>query len=359
MMQTADTEHARATALTAARGSVRDALRDLKVYAGLPLSEQKGIYLSMVQDEYQKELAKHGLAPRDGLARSMATDSGADMGYKGYDPAFGGETKDFKDLVDSVDFPKFVADLLKAVFDANLSVMKTQTDSYIKLMKEATKAAADFIKQVKDEESFARLAETKGDKYSVTTEKQADGSQKLQLTDPSGEKVDVEDAEVKKDILAEKIAMAKEHQAALREVILMGVTRLVVNKGVIEAGVDFEIHATRASKSHHDDQNINVTSIEADYGGGVLGSIFGGPSGSMSMSNTNIQVNTSDKQATDDLTAKLHGKVNIEFKTDYFKLDNFLTMYGGGGVAQLQQPGAPGVAGAPAGNAAVPALAGR
>ena len=91
---------------------------------------------------------------RHGLARPLATDSGKDMGYKGYDPAFGGDTRAFNELVDSVDFPKFVADLLKAVFDANLKVMKTQTDSYIKLMKEATKSTADFIKKVKDDESL-------------------------------------------------------------------------------------------------------------------------------------------------------------------------------------------------------------
>ncbi len=226
------------------------------------------------------------------------------------------------------------------MFDANLEVMKTQTDSYIKLMKEATKSAADFIKQVKDDESFARLAESKGDKYSITTEKAPDGSQKLALTDPSGSKVDPEDAEVKKDILDEKINMAKEHRAALREVLLMGVTRLVVNKGVIEAGVDFSIHATRDSKAHHDDQNVNVTSATTDFGGG-LGSIFGGPSASISTTNTNIQVNTSDKVAHDDLAATLHGKVNIEFKTDYFKLDNFATMYSDGGTAALK-PGGPG-----------------
>jgi hypothetical protein len=334
--------HDQQEAKAAARHSVRRALVDHAAFASMPVRDQQSLYLSLVQDEYHKELEKRGAAPGNGLERSMATDSGKDMGYKGYDPSFGSDVQDFKDLVDTVDFPKFVADLLKAVFDANLSVMKTQTDSYIKLMKECTKAAADFIKQVKDDESFARLAENKSDKYNVTTEKGADGSSKLALTDPTGEKVDVEDAEVKKDILEEKINMAKEHRAALREVLLMGVTRLVVNKGVIEAGVDFEIHATRDSKSHHDDQNINVTTAEFDYGGGVLGGIFGGPSGSISTTNTNIQVNTSDKHATDDLTAKLHGKVNIEFKTDYFKLDNFANMYADGGTAALKPAGAPG-----------------
>ena len=326
-----------------ARHAVRETLALSTSYAALPVSEQKDLYLALVQDEFHKELRKAGVAPPNGVARSMATDSGADMGYKGYDPSFGAETKDFKNLVDTVDFPKFVADLLKAVFDANLKVMKTQTDSYIKLMKEATKAASDFIKNVKDEESFARLAERKGDKYNVTTEKKPDGSSTLALTDPTGEKVDIEDAEVKKDILEEKINMAKEHRAALREVLLMGVTRLVVNKGLIEADVDFEIHATRDSKAHHDDQNINTSSMTTDFDS-PLGGFLGGPSGSFEMTNTNIQVNTSDKHATDDMTAKLHGKVNIEFKTDYFKLDNFLTMYQAGGVAGAAGPGAPGAA---------------
>jgi hypothetical protein len=62
-------------------------------------------------------------------------------------------------------------------------------------------------------------------------------------------------------------------------------------------------------------------------------------------------VNTSEKKATDDLSATLKGKVKIEFATDYFKLDNFATMYADGGVAAVKGPaGAPG---------AGPALVGR
>jgi len=319
---------------TTARAKAVDVLKDSNVYKNMSLAEQKSIYLSLVDEYVDKEKNKYG------LAKSMATDSGKDMGYKGYDPGFQGDTQAFTDLVESVDFPKFVRDLLKGVFDANLSVMKSQTDSYIKLMKEATKSSADFIKKVKDEESFARLAEKKGDQYNVISEKQPDGSSKLQLTDPNGEKVDTEDSEVKKAILEAKIEMAKEHRAALREVILMGVTRLVVEKGEIDAAVEFTIKASRESKAHHDDQNINVNTVEMGYDGGLVGSIFGGPSGSINNTNTNIQINTSDKKATDDMTASLKGHVNIKFKTDYFKFDNFATMYADGGVAALK-PAAP------------------
>jgi hypothetical protein len=212
-------------------------------------------------------------------------------------------------------------------------------------MKEATKSSADFIKKIKDDETFAKLAESKSDQYNVISEKGPDGNSKLALTNPTGEKLDVEDNEVKRAILETKINMAKEHRAALREVLLMGVTRLVVNKGEIEAGVEFSIKAQRQSTAHHEDQNINVVNTEMSYES-PLGGLFGGPSGSISIQNTNIQVNTSDKKATDDLSATLKGKVRIEFKTDYFKLDNFATMYADGGVAALKPPAG---AGQPAG----------
>lgn len=326
-----------------ARASARDILSESSVFQAMSLDDQRTIYLSLVEDEMDKQRAKLG------LSKPMATDSGKEMGYKGYDPGFTGDTRAFKELVDSVDFPKFVADLLKAVFDANLKVMKQQTDSYIKLMKEATKSTAEFIKKVKDDETFARLAESRGDKYSVTTEKAPDGSSKLALTTPDGEKQDLEDAEVKRHILEAKINMAKEHRAALREVLLMGVTRLVVNKGSIEAGVEFSVKAKRESKAHHEDQNINVTNWANEYEPPLFG-FLGGASGSVESTNTNIQINTSDKKATDDLSATLKGKVNIEFKTDYFKLDNFANMYADGGVAALK-PGGPA---APAPVAAAP-----
>jgi len=204
------TDHGQITDRKAlARAKARDVLRQSKVFPTLSVSEQQSIYFDLVQ-EYMGKPNGNGSA----LARPFATDSGEEMGYKKYDPGFQGDTRAFKELVDSVDFPKFVADLLKAVFDANLKVMKTQTDSYIKLMKEATKSTADFIKKIKDDDALAKLAESKGDKYNVTTEKNADGSQKLALVNPSGDKVDHDDAEVKKDILETKLAMAKEHRAA-------------------------------------------------------------------------------------------------------------------------------------------------
>ncbi|MCC6411170.1 MAG: hypothetical protein IT270_05905 [Saprospiraceae bacterium] len=320
-----------------ARTLAKEVLSLSESFLSMPMEEQRSIYNNLVDENLKK------LAVQNGFAVPMATQKGpgAEMGFKDYDPGFDASVDAFEDLVDSVDFPKFVRDLMMAVFQGNLEVMKKQTDNYIKLMKEATKSVADFVKKVGDDESFAYLAETKGDQFNLSM----DGD-KLTLTSPEGEPVNMDDNEVKAKIMEAKIAMAQEHRAALREVILMGVTRLVVERGEIEAGVEFNIKAKRTSDKTHRDQNINTVNTQFNYDP-PFGGIFGGPSGSVSMTNTNIQINTSNKKAEDEMTAKLMGKVKIIFKTDYFKLDNFATMYGDGGTRALQ-PGATAPAPAPA-----------
>jgi hypothetical protein len=100
------------------------------------------------------------------------------------------------------------------------------------------------------------------------------------------------------------------------------------------------------------------SSIKA--GGGLIGSIFGGPSGghTRSDSKTQISISSAKSVATTSLEAKLTGEVEIIFKSDYFKLDNFASMYSGVTAADraaVQGPG--GVPAAPAGPPALPARA--
>ncbi len=255
--------------LAAARAQAVDVLAFSGPFQAMPQKDQEEVYLALVKEEAVRERVRRGIAPESELTRMMATDSGEEMGFDGYKPGFEGSTQAFNELVDSVDFPQFVADLLKAVFDANLSVMKTQTDSYIKLMREATKSTADFIKKIKDDESFAALAESKSDQYNLSMETAARRHHEARPHRPRRRHaVDPGDTEVKRAIMETKVRMAQEHRAALREVLLMGVTRLVVEKGQIEAGVEFQITANRKSTASHQDQNINVATLALEYGGG-------------------------------------------------------------------------------------------
>lgn len=308
-----------------AREMARDVLSRSESFVGMPIDEQRSLYQSLVDENVR--------ALTSGAERAQSRGMLAD--FEEYDPGFENSVDAFEDLVDSVDFPKFVGDLLKSVFDANLNVMKRQTDDYIRLLREATKTSADFVKSIKEDDAFAYLVEQKNSPFNMTMEKGADGSMKMVLTTPEGEPVDMDDNEVKAKIVEAKIAMAKEHRAALREVILMGVTRLVVEKGEVEAGVEFRIDAKRTSAATTSNTNTNVNTVQGSYGGGI-GSIFGGPRIRFQNVNTNINVRTSNQVADDNMTAALKGKVNIKFKSDYFKLDNFLQMYSDGGVAALR-----------------------
>ena len=324
------------TPLQLAREKARQQLSVSKSFKAMPVADQQAIYTDIVKNELNK------LAKQQTVSRSFAG-PGAGMGFGDYDPGFQNSINNFEDLVDSVDFPKFVSDLLKAVFDANMDVMKKQTDAFIKLMKEATKSVAEFIKNVKPEAAFIKLASENKEQYNITTESATnpDGSktQKMVLATPEGGPVDMEDNEVKAKIMDATIMLAKEERAALREVMLMGVTRLIVEKGEIEAAVEFSITAKRHSQKDNSNTNINNFSVDGSFGGFGFG-------GSFSETNTNINVSTSNKTADDELAAKLKGRVNIKFKTDYFKLDNFANMYSDGGTAALK-PAAP-AAGAPA-----------
>jgi len=171
------------------------------------------------------------------------------------------------------------------------------------------------------------------------------------LTDKEGNAVDTEDTRIKTRIMDAKIAMAKEHRALLRETILMGVSRLVVERGTVKASVIFDIQATEQIRKmdRAGTKDNSATSGGTQFSGGFLGSILGSPShgAQHSQSSSRITVASAQSQGDTKLAAKVTGSVEIVFKSDYFKLDNFAEMYAdikkesGAGAAAPGAPGAP------------------
>lgn len=266
-------------------------------------------------------------------------------------------------FIDEVDFPGFVKDLLKGVFDANLEVTLAQMESYQKLLKAASQSVSKFINAIDDAAAFGYLAENQGDEFGLdfSGEENSDGSRKVMLTDSNGDPADLGDNQVKAKIMDAKIQMAKEQRAMLRETILMGITRLVVEKGNVKASVLFDIKATEQIQKSDKAalQEIKQSSTTGSISGGLIGSIFGGPKGGHSRSKrkTKISVSSAKSVANTELAAKVAGSVDITFKSDYFKLDNFAALYQGGndGGARLgpsqqvvQQPAAGLAPGVPA-----------
>jgi hypothetical protein len=249
------------------------------------------------------------------------------------------------DFIDNVDFPGFVRDLLKGVFDANLEVTITQMQTYQELLKTATASVSKFVNAIDDTAAFGYLAENQSDDFSFDFggEPDEDGEATARLTDASGEPVDLGNNEVKAKIMEAKIAMAQEQRKLLRETILMGVSRLVVEKGQVKASVLFDIKASeqvnKADKAAVKKQHSKSTNARGSTG--FIGKIFGGGGGGHTTTDrkTEISVSSAKSTANTELQAKLAGSVDITFKSDYFELDRF---------ADIMEIEARGAAGMPA-----------
>ncbi|NEQ70553.1 MAG: hypothetical protein F6K21_34685 [Symploca sp. SIO2D2] len=242
-----------------------------------------------------------------------------------------------------VDFPQFVKDLLKGVFDANLQVTQEQMDSYADLVDRITQPASKFIDTVDDATAYAFLAENQPDRFQIIGSSNLGGnllgsgnlgsldggstsntSSQISLGDANGNAVDTNSEDIRGEILQAKLQLVRQHQQLLEEMLLMGVTRLVVDNGKVKASLDFQITAQeqirKGDAAQQNQQELRSRTIGM---GGFLG-MFGGGYGN-SKSNTKISVSTAQVQSAAATTSstQVHGEVEINFKTDYFTLDNF------------------------------------
>ncbi len=313
-----------------ARQEAREVLSRSSAFQAMSRADQMSTYKDMVlanakrlSEQQKSGLVKKAVNHVTGDAQADKASDLVDVNRHKHDIGRGVEA--FDELVDTVDFPTFVKDLVKGVFDANMAVMKEQTENFIRLMKEASKSVAQFVKQVSDEDAFGELADGSDD-FNMSFDDEG-----ATLTNKDGEPVDMEDNEVKAAIMDAKLKLAKEHRKTLQNIILMGVTRMVVDKGTIKAGVAFDFKSE--TDASFQDKGMNKSAISSgSYGkasGGLIGSIFGGPSGGRSKSkqSTSVSVSSAKSNMKDELAAKLTGNVELQFSTDYFELDKFVDIY--------------------------------
>jgi hypothetical protein len=349
-----------------ARARTREELRTSRVFPTLDVAEQKTLFQDVYASKYRELARAYGSEAGNGgqgLARAMfrppipgtpnspkASDQIDDERHHNPNIDRAGDLA--AGFIQDVDFPGFVRDLLKGVFDANLEVTLQQMQSFQELLKTATESVSRFVNAIDDTAAFGYLAENNSDEFSIdfsAFERNEDGSPKAVLTNSSGEPVDIGDNEVKSRIMDAKIAMAREQRALLREVILMGVTRLVVERGNVKASVIFDI------KAREDIQKNDRAALRDQFsvGGGLnlsagkIGKILPGLGGGLSGGRriSAISISSVKSEASTELAAQVAGSVDITFKSDYFKLDNFAQMYGPITDADRSASGGPGQTG--------------
>ncbi len=326
-----------------ARNNARDILSQAQSFHRLPRSEQMQMYKNVVDEQYQH------LAQQNNLATGFSAGDLIDE-ERHVNQRIGSANQDaasiMSNLVNKVDFPGFVRDLLVGVFDANLDANERQMEAYKALLKEATQTLASFVSKIDDSEVLPRLVKdnpsyrlgfpAKGG-FRLGGDQTSDGPS---LIDQNGEQIDINSADIKSKILETKMAMAKEQRTLLRETLLMGVSRLVIEKGTIKANVKFKIDA-HENTINNDGAKVDLETTSNQHQGQTK---WGWRGVSASYTNTQkkttqISIATSETKTSTDLSAEMGGSVEIQFKSDYFKLDNFTQIFdlGAGQVPQGAQ----------------------
>lgn len=335
-----------------ARAKTRSLLSQSQSFLALDRSEQMALYRELADSHYNE------LAEAQGLSTAMTTAGDLINEERHQNTRIGkvgqSSAEILGDTVKKVDFPGFVRDLLNGVFDANLNANIRQMEAFQNLLKSASQSLSQFVNQIHDDEALMRLVESNnqyklkmvaaqsksgrrgGRRGGDRNEKSEGGEQKAVLLDQSGKEVNMNDSVIQAKVLDAKLAMAKERRTMLRETILMGVSRLVVEKGVIRASVKFKIDAYEDTYNTDDARAAQSNSFSAGWRAGI----FGGPSASFTRTSSQISVASSETEMGSESSTELEGFVEIQFKSDYFKLDNFKETFdlGAGQLPQAQAP---------------------
>jgi hypothetical protein len=298
-----------------ARDKARSILSKSQSFPAMARSEQLQVYRDLVAEQYQNIARQSGLSTGLTAADLLREKKNARIEQAG---------GLLSDAVHDVDFPGFVRDLLTGVFDANLDANERQMEAYRKLLKEATREVASFVNDIDDESAMYRLVQDDNQlQVSFPDSGFSDDNASAQdlpvVTDKDGQEIPSND--IKAKILDTKLAMARERRTLLRETLLMGISRLVVEKGTIRASVEFRINAAEKTQTNQQAKDILQKSTNSALGfPAFLGS-------STIRKASKISIAASNSQTSTDLSNTLKGSVEIQFKSDYFKLDNFTQIF--------------------------------
>jgi hypothetical protein len=245
-----------------------------------------------------------------------------------------------RETLNAVAFPTFVADLIKGTFQAIVNASIQQMEAYGQLLANVAKTVDQFMAEnITDNQARDYLVGRYPGHFRLEV---SDNAARLRVRDRADDlpkpnwKTDLnlpEDVELDDEVAEEKLVPAARRQLAqsrhsmLSTMVLMGINRIVVTSGRIRATMGFHIdakdHGRVETASQFDWQHD--TRARFGYGGGLLGGIFGGPSGSVETRNTVAYVSSTKKDSSDDLNVStdLTGEVELKFKSDYFPMDRF------------------------------------
>ena len=258
----------------------------------------------------------------------------------------------FGKLVQTVDFPAFVSGLVSGVFNAVVDASIQQMRAYGELLAAAAKSVDQFADDhTNDQQARTKLLERYPTMLEMGT---GDGVGRLAMRDSydgnanvgadyglPGLSLDDEDSE-RKLLTAVRGEMAAQNQQMMATMVLLGINRIVVTNGRINAKVVFDVKASdeaqRVASASRGQEHGVQTQFKAS--GGLMGTIFGGPSGSVSSQHsTRVSSSVDDtSESKAELRAKLTGEVRLNFKSETFPLEKLANNVQIGNLNRVADP---------------------
>lgn len=323
------------------------------------LQDPNGITESVQESGPQQPLAKaQADDPVEATRRSLSKSPGM-VGDKFKAGAVREGVEQFGALVQKVDFPKFVGGLIKNVFQAIVESSIEQMRAYGELIANVAKTVDQFMTDnisagagrdwlaerypdalgVEVNASAGSFAEG-GEAPAPTAQIAARGenpeqrlqeiSRDLNLDPPV---TDVTDANAElRLVTAARLHMAKSRQQLLASMVMLGINRIVVTDGSINAKVLFDMRASDMAKrkytaSMYDKEaqrykeSMNA-SYSAWYSPASVSTSFEGEQEHVATVGSALD-ETSESKA--EVKAKLSGEVRVNFKSDYLPLEKMAT----------------------------------
>jgi hypothetical protein len=344
---------------------VRRLLESSAAYQGMAPDEQADLARKMVK--VASYLATpEGMDVRDpavALAKTNPVDdakkrASEDRGFAGQDFEAGAVrsgVEQFGELVQKVDFPRFVSGLIDGVFQAIVDASIKQMRAYGELVANVAKTVDQFAQDnITSNNARDFLTERFPDLLEIQETEQAgsfaEGDEPPPVAPVVAVKSSIEDPQAALQRISTEIGLAKavtdltnpeqeselvrqaqlqiarQRQQMLASMVMMGINRIVVTDGLINAKVVFDMRASdqaarQQKASLHDRESSSVAAQASQYG------FFGWGAGGGSVSTRSDHVTTVQSSVEDtseskaEVKARLSGEVRVNFKSDYFPME--------------------------------------
>jgi hypothetical protein len=267
----------------------------------------------------------------------------------------------FGALVQKVDFPRFVGGLIKNVFQAIVESSIEQMRAYGELIANVAKTVDQYMSDnISPDAGRNYLAQRYPDVLSVqlsqtdtefdasapapapaaTTQLVATGDNAPQrlgdisrdlAIDPPVSDISDPNAELK-IVTAARMQMAKSRQQLLASMVMLGINRIVVTDGSINAKVIFDMRADDSAQRHYTASMNDVSQQKykeqtSTSFGGWLSPVDWSMSAEGEQDHMATVTSAVDEtsEAKAEVKAKLSGEVRVNFKSDYLPLEKMAT----------------------------------